>query len=61
MKCGPVIKHMTTEDCCCGSGHGHHGQFLSKKKKIEMLRKHADALKEKIEDIEEFIKELEGK
>ena len=47
---------------CCGPGFcGPHPQFMSKKKKIEMLRKHIDMLKEKIEDIEEYIKEISGK
>ena len=62
MKCIPLKQHigghMGMDSCCCGPGSGHQGYFLSKKKKIEMLKKYADSLKEKIEDIEAYIEEL---
>ena len=65
MMCSPK-KHllagpMAHADCCHHGEHGPGHHFLSKKKKIEMLHKHIGMLKEKIEDIEEYIKELEGK
>jgi polyhydroxyalkanoate synthesis regulator phasin len=39
--------------CGC-SGHG----YMSKKKKIEFLSGHLDRLKERVSDLEEYIKEL---
>jgi len=67
MNCIPIKQHhggyREINQCCCGSAHGHGYQvhFLSKKKKIEMLNKHINILKEKIEDIEAYIEELGGK
>jgi hypothetical protein len=41
----------------CGCGM-YSSPFLSKKKKIEILKKHQAHLKEKIQDIEDYIEEL---
>ncbi len=41
--------------CCCGTGP----QFLSKKKKIEMLSKCMEGLQEKATDIKDYIAELQ--
>lgn len=35
-------------------------KFLSKKKKIEVLRHYLDKLEDKVEDIKEYIKELDS-
>lgn len=47
----------------CSCNHAAHGaghQFMSKKKKVRMLKRHVEMLKERAEDIEEYIKELEA-
>jgi hypothetical protein len=65
MNCTPqkhvFLSHGGHGGCCHHGGHGPGHHFMSKKKKIEMLKKHIDMLNEKIEDIQEYIKELEGK
>ena len=67
MKCIPTQQHMGGHmghmgfDACCCPGMGHKSHFLSKKKKVEMLQKHVDGLKEQIEDIEAYIAELKEK
>ncbi len=40
--------------CGCGGGFS----FMSRKKKIESLERYRDCLKEKLDDVEESIKEL---
>ena len=44
---------------CCGHGIGSH--FLSKKKKIEALKQHLANMRERVEDIEAYIAELQKK
>ncbi len=41
----------------CGCGTGGQ-QFLSKKKRIEILSKHMEGLQERAKDIEDYIAEL---
>jgi hypothetical protein len=43
----------------CGMGHGP--QFLSKKKKIQLLKEQADELRERAKDIDDYIDELKEK
>ncbi len=43
----------------CGCSCGRQGAFLSKKKKVEALKKHLASLEERAEDIREYIKEIE--
>lgn len=68
MKCIPTKQHMEGhmghmgfDSCCCSPGMGSKPHFLSKKKKVEMLQKHVDGLKEQIEDIEAYIAEIKEK
>lgn len=43
----------------CGCSCNHQGVFLSKKKKVEALKKHLSLLEERAEDLREYIKEIE--
>lgn len=53
--------HGSAASCCPPHLCTAHPQFMSKKKRIEMLKKKIEMLKERIEDIEEYISELGGK
>lgn len=51
----------------CGFHHGNFpgcergSHFLSKKKKIQLLEEHAEGLRERVKDIEDYITELKEK
>jgi hypothetical protein len=52
-------KHHIRHGINCGCGIGP--QFLSKKKKIEALKKYLAQLREQVEDVEAYIAELQKK
>lgn len=43
----------------CGCGCGEQG-FLSKEERMELLEKHKESLKSKLEDVEKELKKLNG-
>lgn len=53
------MKMMESGTCCCQSMHGQESMFLSKQKKIILLQKHLDHLKEEVKDLEDYMAELQ--
>jgi hypothetical protein len=45
-------------DCCGPALHGPMRHFMSKEKQKEALEKYVERLREEVEDIEAYIKEL---
>ena len=64
MSCGPHAPHSGMHmghghsGCCCTTSGMFHPR--SKKHKIKMLKKYLERLKEEVQDIEEYIKEMEN-
>ena len=50
-RCGHYANHYT-----CGTGT----RFLSKKKRVELLKEHLDRLREEVQDMEDYISEIEA-
>lgn len=58
--CNHVGFHGGADDkmrCVCSCGR--QGSFLSKKKRMEALKKHLASLEERTEDLREYLKEIE--
>jgi hypothetical protein len=60
MCCRHELPASGSEGCCCVEEARGEGRWLSRKKKVEALKDYLARLESRVEDVREYLRELEA-